>query len=145
MNLSKNFTLEELCETSSHLPNIPTQGEINALGLLVREVLQPLRDKYGKSITVNSGFRSLAVNQEKGGASKPLSQHCKGEAADLSCEDNSKLFHLIKDNFVFDQMIWEGGNHIQPAWVHVSYKTQGNRGECLRMEKINGKSTYTRI
>jgi len=145
MNLSKNFTLEELTATSSHLPNVPTPEQKEKLAELVTNVLQPVREMFGKPITVNSGFRSLAVNKDKGGALKPISQHCKGEAADLDCEDNAKLFHLIKDHFVFDQMIWEGGNDVQPAWVHVSYKTQGNRSECLRMKKVNGKSTYTRI
>lgn len=145
MQLSKNFSLKEMTETSSHLPNNPTQGELNSLGLLVRNVLQPVRDLFGKSITVNSGFRSIAVNKEKGGSDKPISQHTKGEAADLVCEDNAKLFHLIRDHFVFDQLIWEGGNDNQPAWVHVSYKTQVNRGEKLRMKIVNGKKTYIRL
>ena len=131
--------------TSSHLSNTPTQGEINSLGLLVREVLQPVRDMIKIPIKINSGFRSIAVNKEKGGADKPISQHTKGEAADLDCSDNAKLFHLIRDNFVFDQLIWEGGDDKQPAWVHVSYKTQGNRSELLRMKVIKGKKTYIRL
>ena len=64
----------------------------------------------------------------------------KGEAADIDTGfDNAKLFHIIKDHFVFDQLIWEGGDNNCPAWVHVSYKTQGNRGEVLKMK--NGKYT----
>jgi hypothetical protein len=143
MKLSENFTLEELCATSSHHINKPTQGELNSLGLLVRNVLQPVRELFGKSIKVTSGFRSKAVNEEKGGASN--SQHLKGEAADLVCENNALLFRLIRDNFMFDQLIWEGGDDKQPAWVHVSYKTQGNREEKLRMKIINGKKTYIRL
>lgn len=143
MKLSENFTLEELCATSSRHINIPTQGELNSLGSLVRNVLQPVRSLYGKIINVSSGFRNKLVNAEKGGASN--SQHLKGEAADLDCENNALLFRLIRDNFMFDQLIWEGGDDKQPAWVHVSYVTQGNRGEVLRMKVVNGKKTYIRL
>ena len=139
MKLGKYFTLEELIVTNTGLVNIPGQSERIALTNLVANVLDPLREKLGLPIKVNSGFRSALVNKAiKGSAT---SQHCKGEAADLDCSDNAKLFKLVRDNFVFDQLIWEAGDDKQPAWVHVSYKTQGNRGEVLRMK--NGK--YTRI
>jgi len=133
--LSKNFTLEEMTVTNSGLSNIPNQDQRNCLSELVKNVLQPLRDKLGKSIKVTSGFRSAAVNKYVGGV--PTSQHCFGQAADLVCDDNSELFSIIRDDLVFDQLIWEKGNDIQPAWVHVSYKTQGNRGEILKFK--NGK------
>jgi len=142
MNLSKNFTLQELTSTNSHLPNVPSEIEITKLKALVTAVLQPLRDRLGVPISINSGFRSLAVNKEQGGTSKPLSQHCKGEAADLDTVDNAQLFHLIREHFPFDQLIWEAGDDRQPAWVHVSYKTKGNRKQVLRMKVIKGKKTY---
>jgi hypothetical protein len=145
MNLSKNFTLAELTATSSHLPNVPTEKEITNLTALVQNVLQPLRDKYGKPICVNSGYRSLEVNKEQGGTIKPLSQHCKGEAADLNTDDNAHLFNLIREHFDFDQLIWEGGNDHQPDWVHVSYKVKGNRKQVLRMKVVKGKKKYTLI
>lgn len=141
--LSKNFSLAEMCATSSHKANVPTQDAVNALGILVRNVLQPLRDMAGFSIHVNSGYRSNAVNDEKGGSD--TSQHLKGEASDLDSENNALLFRLIRDNFVFDQLIWEDGDDNQPGWVHVSYKTQGNRSEMLRMKVIKGKKTYIRL
>jgi zinc D-Ala-D-Ala carboxypeptidase len=145
MNLSKNFTLEAFCKTTSNLPNIPQKSDILAMSELCKNVLQPLRDLFGHEIIISSGYRSLAVNKDKGGTSKPLSQHCKGEAADLKSIDNALLFKLIREHFVFDQMIWEGGDDNQPAWVHVSYKTQGNRGEILRMRMVNGVKQYTHI
>jgi len=142
MNLSKNFTLEELTHTSSHLPNVPSEMEITKLKELVTGLLQPLRDKLGQPIHINSGFRSLAVNKEMGGASNPLSQHCKGEAADLEAFDNAALFNLIRTQFDFDQLIWEGGDNNHPEWVHVSYKTKGNRKEVLKMKVVKGKKVY---
>ncbi len=145
MNLSKNFTLEELTRTNLTLPNIPSESEKAKLAELVNGLLQPLRDKWGKPINVTSGFRSSAVNKEQGGSIKPLSQHCKGEAADLETDDNAHLFHLICEHFDFDQLIWESGNDLQPDWVHVSYKTKGNRKQVLRMTVVKGKKRYTVI
>jgi len=143
MRLSKNFTLEELCVTSSGLKNEPTNVEIGALRALVANVLQPLREDIGEPIKINSGFRSSAVNKAVGGAAP--SQHVKGEAADIECSNNAYLFNLIRKNLVFDQLIWEHGDDKQPAWVHVSYKAQGNRHEVLRAKKVNGKTQYIRL
>jgi hypothetical protein len=142
MNLSKNFTLEEMTATSSHLPNVPSEEEIANLTELVQHVLQPLRDKFNKPIHVNSGYRSQAVNKDVGGALNPISQHCKGEAADLNTDDNATLFHLIRFFFDYDQLIWEGGNEKQPLWVHVSYKTIGNRKQALKMVIMDRKKIY---
>jgi zinc D-Ala-D-Ala carboxypeptidase len=143
MNLSKNFTLEELTHTNSGLPNVPTDIEIAKLTELVNNVLQPIRDRLGKPIKVNSGFRSLAVNKAAGGVS--TSQHCKGEAADIEAEDNAELFHTIREHSSFDQLIWEGGNDSQPDWVHVSYKTVGNRTQVLQMKVVDEITRYVTI
>ena len=136
--LSKNFTLAELTRTSNPLPNVPTETDIIRLTELAKQVLQPLRDLYGHPITVNSGYRSASVNRAIGGA--PASQHCLGEAADLDCADNALLFHLIRTHLPFDQLIWEGGNDLQPDWVHVSFKA--NRKEVLKMKVVDGKKKY---
>jgi len=140
--LSKNFTLSELCVTDSQLPNVPTEKQIDSLRILVTYLLQPARELLGKPIHINSGFRSLVVNKEKGGSIKPLSQHCKGEAADMEAFDNAALFNLIRNHLDFDQLIWEGGDDHQPEWVHASYKTTGNRKEVLRMKIVGGKKSY---
>ena len=141
-NLSKNFTLHELVRTSAPIPNVPNKEEIANLKELVVNVLQPAREIYGKPITVTSGFRSKAVNAHVGGALN--SQHTKGEAVDITCDDNSELFDIIRQ-LDFDQLIWEFGNDIQPKWIHVSYKKSGNRKEILKAKKINGKTIYTKI
>ncbi len=145
MNLSKNFTLAELTATSSHLPNVPSEKEITNLTALVQNVLQPARDLLGKPIHVTSGFRSIAVNKEQGGTMKPLSQHCFGEAVDLEVIDNAALFHLICTHLPYDQLIWEGGNELQPDWIHVSYKAFRNRKQVLRMTVVKGKKKYSVI
>lgn len=132
MQLSKNFTLAEMTRTSAPYENYPQVKERIALKQLVDNVLQPLRDLYGKPISINSGYRSPVVNRHVGGAVN--SQHLKGEAADIdagSREENEKLFNLIRENFVVDQCI----NEYDFAWIHVSYKTQGNRNQFAQITK----------
>jgi len=143
MQLSKNFTLQELTSTSIHLPNVPTKVEIARLQALVTHILQPLRDLYGHQICVNSGFRSAAVNSAIGGA--PNSQHCTGEAADLDAADNAAIFQLIRQHLPYDQLIWESGDDHQPAWVHVSFRAEHNRKEVLRMRVVGGKKKYYKL
>ena len=137
MQITKNFTLEELTATSTMMPNMPNDVQLDSLKQLAVNVLQPLRDLYGQPIDINSGFRSVSVNISVGGVN--TSQHCKGEAADLSCDDNAAIFNLVRNNLEFDQLIWEAGNDIAPAWVHVSYKSSGNRMNVLKMK--SGKYT----
>ena len=133
MDLTKNFTLEELIATR-HGENTPTAEHIENLKLLAQKVLQPLRDNVGK-VVVSSGFRCERVNKIVGGDT--TSQHCKGEAADIICANNRQAFIYIANNLPFDQLIWEYGNDKAPSWIHVSFKRVGNRGQILR--KQHGK------
>ena len=97
---------------------------------LVENVLDPLREKYGKPIRVNSGYRCPNHNLKVGGDTG--SQHMKGEAADVAplngdASDLAKLVEIIKENGKFDQLI------IYPSFVHVSWKRFGpNRKQTLR-------------
>ena len=137
MNLGKHFTLSEMTVTNTGLVNTPSKIEINKLTMLVQNVLDPLREMYGKPIKVNSGYRSPLVNSKTKGASK-TSDHMAGCAADIdTTSDNALLFKLIRDNFKFDQLIWEKGDDKSPAWIHVSYKNVGNRNQIKKFK--NGK------
>lgn len=131
MDLSVNFSLEEFTRTNTGLPNIPGFVERENLQQLVTNVLQPARTMLGMPVTVTSGYRSPAVNAAVRGAS--TSQHVKGQAADLVCADNARLFEILKST-PFDQLIWEAGNDVQPAWVHVSFNGMMSRGQVLRMD-----------
>ncbi len=130
--LGKYFSLEELTVTHENLDNIPGPIQIQKLKELVKNILDPLREMIDEPIAVNSGYRTLAVNKAIGGALKPISQHTKGEAADIECFDNAMLFQTIRDHFQFDQLIWEKGNNKQPDWVHVSFKSKGHRNQMLK-------------
>ena len=93
--------------TNSGLPNVPNEDQLHYLTLLCEKVLEPLRYIYGRPIKVNSGFRSEDVNKAIGGAA--TSQHCKGQAADITAgskEENEKLFKILATRD-FDQLINE--------------------------------------
>lgn len=98
---------------------------------MVDNVLDPLREWYGKPIVVNSGYRCPALNKAVGGAT--TSQHMSGQAADIDTGDrqqNKLLFEYIRKNLPFDQLIDESNF----AWVHVSYRADGrNRNQVLKL------------
>lgn len=139
MKLSKNFTLEELTHSSTAdkygIKNVPNEEERENLMLLCETVLQPIRERYGKPITVSSGFRNAKLNKlVKGSAT---SQHVKGEAADIhsqsdSVKDNKKLFDLIKqmidkDEIIVGQLIDEYNYN----WVHVSLPRKNKQNNMI--------------
>ena len=130
------FNLTELTRTSVSANNTPEASAVDNLIALVDNVLDPLRERYGKPIRVTSGYRSKEVNERVGGA--PTSQHTKGEAVDFVCDDMKAAFEIIRTTLPFDQLIWEKGDSKQPQWIHISFKKAGkNRGEVLR---YNGKN-----
>lgn len=148
MKLTDNFYLSEFTKspTASRngIENMPKEVQVDNLVLLCKHVLQPLRDWYGKPIKINSGFRSPALNTLIGGAS--TSQHCFGQAADIdTLESNADLFFHIRQNLPYTQLIWEYGDHTNPAWIHVSYDEKDLKKETLRCEKINGKTVYSKM
>lgn len=132
MKISKNFTLEELTASATAkakgITNNPGQTDIVNLCGLVHNVLQPLRNWWGKEVKIGSGYRSLALNRAVGGVSN--SQHMKGEAADLCIDGDiqkgKSWFQFIKQHCEFDQLIWEKNPKTGAYWVHVSYRCDGN-------------------
>lgn len=133
----KYFSLRELSRSATAdrkgIDNTPPASAVGNLTALVDKVLDPLREWYGKPVTVNSGYRSSELNRAVGGVTS--SQHLTGQAADIdthSKSENRKLFDYIAENLDFDQLIWENGG----AWVHVSYRADGkNRRQILKIRK----------
>ena len=117
---------EFACKCCGELPLSTSSGQAPRANVeaLVREVLDPVREKLGKLIVVNSGYRCEKHNKEVGGVKN--SQHLKGEAADVTCSDLPRLKQLIIENGRFDQLIDYG------TFLHVSYKPNGlNRRQVL--------------
>jgi len=148
MNLSANFTLKELTKSDTAIrlgiDNTPDDATIENLKLLCEMVLQPVREHFGKSVTVNSGYRSPESNAAVGGSK--TSDHCKGQAADIEIDGlpNPELAQWIMDNLDYTQLILEFYTQGQPnsGWVHVSYDPNNLKKQELTAVKVAGKTTY---
>ena len=148
MKLTANFTLNELTQSETALrkglDNAPTQDIISALQVLAVNVLQPVRDHYGKGVKVNSGYRSPEVNTSVGGSK--TSDHCKGQAADIEIPGvaNAELAAYIRDELQFTQLILEFYTPGVPdsGWVHVSYDPANLKKQVMTATKRDGKTVY---
>jgi hypothetical protein len=71
-----------------------------------------------------------------------------GEALDLDADvfgriTNADIFNFVKDNLIWDQMIWEFGDDEEPNWVHISYKSVGrNRKQIKRARRDEKNKVY---
>ena len=122
------------------IKNKPNEEQVENMKLLAEEVFEPLREWVDAPIKVNSMFRSLELNTALKGSK--TSSHMKGEAMDITSmggKSNLEMFHWIKDNLCFDQLIWEFGS--EPKWLHVSF-SKNNRQQVLITKKRGVYYTY---
>ena len=147
MKLSKNFVLSEITHSNTAkrlgISNEPTEEHMDKLKMLVRDLIQPLRDSIGP-IRISSGYRNPELNRAIGGSNK--SQHCKGEALDIQFWEmgkmNNKVIYdfILDSNMEFDQMI----NEFDFAWIHISLKAKDNRKQVLKAYKDEDNDTKYR-
>ena len=143
MQLSKHFKLEEFEKSSTAIrhgiENKAGSGEIKNLTDLCYGVLEPVRAKFDKPITITSGYRSPALCEAIG--SKATSQHTKGEAADFEIAgiSNLQVAYWIQSNTDFDQLILEYWKEDDPnaGWIHCSFKEGSNRKQVLTFDGKN--------
>ncbi len=150
MKLSKNLSLGEFTSSQTAkrrgIDNTPKGNHLEAAKELAENIFQPIREHFGKPIFISSGYRSQALNEAIGGSK--TSQHSKGEAIDIDMDhrngpENEEIFHYIRENLPFDQLIWEFGTDERPDWVHVSYKQEGpQRGQILTAKRNSKGKTY---
>ena len=148
--ISKHLTLAELTYSATAIKlgivNVPNQLQTENLKTLALKVFEPTREHFGVPIHISSGYRIMNLNQALKGSI--TSQHCRGEAIDIDMKGdkvtNAQIFHWIKDNLKYDQLIWEFGDKKNPDWVHVSY-TKENRQQTLRAIKVNGRTKYEKF
>ena len=151
MNLTKNFSLLELTKSQTAerkgIDNTPSTEHQENLKLLCESVLQPVRDHFGKVVTISSGYRSPELCTAIG--SKITSQHAKGQAADFEIfgVSNKSLADYIDSELHYDQLILEYWNESDPnsGWVHCSFSAGNNRKQYLRAYKEDGKTKYEPI
>ena len=148
----QHFTIQELSASASAerltIDNTPPRAAQRMLTILVEQLLDPIRRRYGAPIIVTSGYRCPALNTAVGGVAN--SHHIVGCAADIvapllspqggknqtapflssplggsegGCGDQTQyLFHLIV------QMQREGAIRFTQLiaekdyrWLHISY------------------------
>ena len=154
MNLSRNFTLEELTASPTAkrlgIANTPSQTGREKLAILARNILQPIRDAYGAPVVVTSGYRCTRLNTAVGGAK--TSDHIYCCAADIrsqsdTVEDNKRLWETVV-------RLWKEGkipslkqciNEYGYDWIHVSFQDgrTSKRGQFLDAKRVKGKTIYT--
>lgn len=148
MNLSANFSLEELTKSETALrfgmKNTPSEADLQNLKTLCEKVLQPIRDNFKSGVKVNSGYRHPEVNAKVGGSK--TSDHCKGQAADIEIPGlaNAELAKWISENMEYTQLILEFYTPGVPdsGWVHVSYDPKNLKKQNLTATSKNGKTVY---
>ena len=145
----KYFSVEELCASATALregiDNRPSKCAYHLLHVLIDQLLDPIREAWGKPIIVSSGYRCKELNTLIGGVKN--SHHMLGCAADITAPllspqggkksstmpehlpigggregANRRLFKLIQQmqqqgQIRFTQLIWEGDGR----WIHISY------------------------
>jgi zinc D-Ala-D-Ala carboxypeptidase len=120
--LTPHFTLAELTVTRTGLNNTPTPAARANLQLLA-ERLERVRSMLQAPMTINSAYRSPAVNKAVGGA--PTSGHKLGYAADFVCPAFGTPLEICRflasSALDFDQLIEEG------TWVHISFDPRRRR------------------
>ena len=117
MNLSPNFTLDELTHTDhrqfDNTPNATEMANLVRLAAFLEEVKSVLGNK---PVMINSAFRCKEVNDAVG--SKDSSQHRIGCAADIrvpSMTPDEVVKAVIASGIGYDQIIREFDR-----WTHIS-------------------------
>ena len=150
MNLSRNFSLLELTKSDTairlDIDNNPNADQIEKLKALCENILQPVRDHFGR-VKVTSGYRSPELCAAIG--SSVNSQHAKAEAADFEVlgVDNAEVADWINMNCTTDQLILEFYTPGEPnsGWVHCSWVAENPRKQLLRAYREEGKTKYKPI
>lgn len=140
MNLSPNFTLEELTLSQSasrlSLDNTPPPTVLAKLANTAKQ-LELVRTLLVQPINISSGYRSPEVNKSVGGAAK--SQHLSGEAVDFTAPKFGTPRQIVEkiksSNIQFSQLILEFDR-----WVHISFDST-NKRQVLTINS-NGTSIF---
>ena len=150
MNLTRNFTLQELTKSDTAIrkgiDNNPNADQVEKLKVLCEEILQPVRDHFGR-VRVTSCFRTDELCQAIG--SSPNSQHSRAEACDFECPgvDNAELSDCIHSHLDYDQLILEfyTPGEKKSGWVHCSFTTDQPRKQYMHAFKQEGRTKYKPI
>lgn len=134
--ISKHISLKEATRSQTatrlKIDNTPDEQTIQRMKIVAEKCFEPIREWYGKPLTVSSFYRSKELNAKVKGSK--TSQHVLGEAIDIdtgSRVENKKIIEWAKANLIYDKLIYEFGDETGPEWVHISFSTKGNRNQYL--------------
>lgn len=132
----KHFTLSEFEKSDTawarRIDNtIPLLAEAN-IRKLVKNILDPAREKFGESIIITSGYRCMKLNKilERTEGASPLSLHVFGMAADITAKDyhdNVRLLEILKKLPCYELIVYR--YKFDPELInrfHVAYKENAN-------------------
>jgi len=148
-NISKHISYHEGTYSQTgvrrNLDNTPNEDQLKCMKEVSENLFEPLREWVGGPIKINSFFRGEPVNTAIGGSTR--SQHMKGQAIDIDDtfghKTNAEMYHYIKDNLDFDQLIWEFGTDKNPNWLHISWVShRPNRKKLTIAKKVDGRTKY---
>lgn len=112
--LSKNFRVREFrCKDDTDPIFIDSD---------LVDVLQKVRDHFGKAVTITSAFRTASHNKKVGGAT--YSQHCYGKAADIKV---SGVAASVVADYVETLMPGTGGIGRYSTFTHVDVRKVKSR------------------
>lgn len=135
--VSKNFQYWEFVSSDKAvrlgIKNVPTEAEWKRIEALVKDVVQPLRDKLGSPIIINSGFRCKALNDAVG--STDTSFHRLGCAVDID-SDNIPLKKILDAAYSLPKWSEIIAEYFPNGWVHVGYNVGDNR-KMLKLKDNN--------
>ena len=126
----KHFKLEEFTRSATaalyNIDNTPTEEAVHNIGLLVKSVLDPLREAWHSPIIVSSGYRCEELNARVGGAKG--SYHRLGMAADIRPLRGrlDGLYDLIQYLFETGAIgITECYMDERKGYIHIAYDASG--------------------
>lgn len=149
--LSTNFTLWELIRSKhTDLIEWPSTDVIRELRKLAQNILQPIRDKWGR-IKINSGYRNPTLNKKVGGVRNSIHQvvynnEIIGAASDIVPLDAEleEVFEWAYDNIddLKTIIIYRKPEVIKNPFIHMDNRY--NRERVGKMEKF-GPGDYKYI
>ena len=123
----KYFSIDEMVRSATAkkygIDNRPSQDILNNLVLFIEKVLDPIREDWGGSISVSSGYRCPELNTKVGGAK--TSGHLYGYCADLQVKGDLRKFScfvkdwMMKHKMAFDELLYESSGGV--TWLHFCW------------------------
>ena len=127
--LTRNFHRKEFdCKDGTKVPN---EFKNNLIKLAVN--LQVLRDDFGSTLVISSGYRTPRYNKRVGGAT--LSQHLTASASDLSQNKETPL-ELYKriEKLIKQGKMHNGGLGLYNTFVHYDIRQKPTRWNNSKFE-----------